>query len=160
MTTSTTVQPKQRMELSDHQQGLWKAMLRFDAEVGGCGLEPELLELIRTRASQINHCAYCIDMHTKDALARGESAQRLYALGAWRETPFFSERERAALALVEEVTLVSERQVPDDVWDEAARHFDPEEMAALIYAATVINAWNRLAISTRMRTGDYEPDGN
>jgi AhpD family alkylhydroperoxidase len=160
MTTSTTIQPKQRMELSDHQQGLWKAMLSFDAEVGRSGLEPELLELIRTRASQINHCAYCIDMHTKDALARGESDQRLFALNAWRETPFFTERERAALALIEEITLVSERQVPDDVYEEAARHFDAEEMAGLIYAATVINAWNRLAISTRMRAGEYEPDSN
>ncbi|HEY1274589.1 MAG TPA: carboxymuconolactone decarboxylase family protein [Thermoleophilaceae bacterium] len=160
MTTSTTVKPQARMELSDHQQGLWKAMLRFDAEVGRTGLEPELLELVRTRASQINHCAYCIDMHTKDALARGETEQRLFALNAWRETPFFTERERAALALVEEITLVSERQVPDDVFEEAARHFDPGELAGLIYAATVINAWNRLAISTRMVAGEYEPGGD
>jgi AhpD family alkylhydroperoxidase len=160
MTTSTKVKTEPRMELSDHQQGLWKAMLRFDAALGSCGLEPSLLELVRTRASQINNCAYCCDMHTKDALAAGESAQRLFALNAWRETPFFTERERAALALIEEITLVSERQVPDDVYEEAARHFDQEELAGLIYAATVINAWNRLAISTRMLAGEYEPGGN
>lgn len=123
-------------------------------------VEPEILELVRTRASQINGCAFCLDMHTKDARAHGESEQRLYALNAWRETPFFSERERAALALTEAVTLVHDGQVPDAVYAEAAEVFDEAQLAALIWAATVINAYNRIAIATRMAPGAYQPAGN
>ncbi|MFI5818386.1 carboxymuconolactone decarboxylase family protein [Streptomyces rishiriensis] len=122
-------------------------------------VEPEILELVRTRASQINGCAFCLDMHTKDARAHGESEQRLYALNAWRETPFFSERERAALALTEAVTLVHDGQVPDAVYAEAAEVFDEAQLAALIWAATVINAYNRIAIATRMAPGAYQPAG-
>lgn len=120
-------------------------------------VEPEILELIRIRASQINGCAFCLDMHTKDARAQGETEQRIYALSAWRETPFFTERERAALALTEAVTLVADGQVPDDVYAEAAEVFDEGQVAALIWSATVINAYNRIAIATRMVPGAYQP---
>ena len=120
-------------------------------------VEPEILELVRIRASQLNGCAFCLDMHTKDARAEGETEQRLYALNAWRETPFFSGRERAALALTEAVTLVHDGQVPDAVYAEAAEVFDEAQLAALIWAATVINAYNRIAIATRMVPGAYQP---
>ena len=120
-------------------------------------VEPELLELIRIRASQINGCAFCLDMHTKDARAAGETEQRVYALNAWRETPFFTARERAALALTEAVTLVHDGQVPDAVYAEAAEVFDETQVGALIWAATVINAYNRIAIATRMAPGAYQP---
>ncbi|MFF8969590.1 carboxymuconolactone decarboxylase family protein [Streptomyces sp. NPDC014995] len=113
-------------------------------------IEPEILELVRIRASQINGCAFCLDLHTRDARAQGETEQRLYTLNAWRETPFFTERERAALALTEAVTLVHDGRVPDEVYAEAASVFDEEQVAALIWAATVINAYNRIAIATRM----------
>ena len=120
-------------------------------------VEPEILELLRIRASQLNGCAFCLDMHTKDARAAGETEQRLYALSAWRETPFFTERERAALALTEAVTLVHDGHVPDAVYAEAAEVFAEEQIAALIWAATVINAYNRTAIATRMVPGGYQP---
>src|SRR6202140_2010551 len=106
------------------------------------GLEPSLRELIKTRASQINGCAYCIDMHTKDARAAGETEQRLYALNAWRETPFFTDRERAALAWAESVTLVTEAHVPDEVYAEAREHFTEEELVNLTMAVVTINGWN------------------
>ena len=120
-------------------------------------VEPEILELVRIRASQLNGCAFCLDMHTKDARAQGESEQRIYALDAWRETPFFTERERAALALTEAVTFVQDGHVPDAVYAEAAEVFDEQQVAALIWAATVINAYNRIAIATRMVPGAYQP---
>lgn len=120
-------------------------------------VEPEILELIRIRASQINGCAYCLDMHTKDARAKGETEQRIYALNAWEETPFFSDRERAALALAEAVTLLHEGHVPDAVYAAAAEVFDEQQIAALVWAATVINAYNRIAIATRMVPGAYQP---
>jgi AhpD family alkylhydroperoxidase len=123
-------------------------------------VEPELLELIRIRASQINGCAFCLDMHTKDARAQGETEQRLYALSAWRETPFYTERERAGLALTEAVTLVHDGQVPDEVYRAAADVFDEQQIAAIIWAATVINAYNRIAIATRMVPGGYQPARN
>jgi AhpD family alkylhydroperoxidase len=121
------------------------------------GVESELLELVRIRASQINGCAFCIDMHTKDARAAGEAEHRIYALNAWAETPFFSERERAALALTEAGTLIAGDRVPDDVYRAAAEVFKEDELAALIWAAVVINAYNRIAISTRMVPGAYQP---
>ncbi|MGW2043941.1 carboxymuconolactone decarboxylase family protein [Streptomyces sp. NPDC001858] len=120
-------------------------------------VEPELLELIRIRASQLNGCAFCLDMHTKDARAQGETEQRIYALNAWRETPFFTERERAALAFTESVTLVHDGQVPDAVYAEVAEVFDEAQVAALIWVITVINAYNRTAIATRMVPGAYQP---
>jgi AhpD family alkylhydroperoxidase len=122
-------------------------MLGLQAAVDHSGLEHSLIELLKLRASQINGCAYCIDMHTKDARAAGETEQRLYALIAWRETPFFTDRERAALALTEEVTLISEAQVRQPAIDEAAKAFEPAELTKLVYAIIEINAWNRLAIT-------------
>ncbi len=112
-------------------------------------LEPSLLELVRMRASQINGCAYCLDMHSKDARARGETEQRLYALNAWSETPFFSDRERAALAWTEALTLVSETHAPDEDYEELSRHFTPEEQVKLTLLIGAINTWNRIAIGFR-----------
>ena len=135
----------------------YKAMLALEAAVRESGLDITVFELIKTRASQINGCAYCIDMHTKDARANGETEQRLYALSAWRETPFFTDKERAALALTEAVTLVAETHVPDDVVEEAQRHFDEAELSQLVFAIATINAWNRLAITARTPVGGYQP---
>ncbi len=136
----------------------YDALQRLHRTVAGSGLEPDLLELIKVRASQINGCAYCIDMHTKDARAAGETEQRLYALSAWRETPFFTERERAALALTEAVTLVADTHVPRDVVDEASAPFSAEELTRVLYAIIEINAWNRLAITTAaLEPGSYQP---
>ncbi len=122
------------------------------------GLEQSLLELVRLRASQINGCAYCIDMHTKDARAEGESEQRLYCLSAWRETPFYTDRERAALDWTEAVTLISKDQVPDEVYDHARAYFSEKELVDLTLAVIAINSWNRLAISFRTPPGSYHPD--
>jgi len=116
--------------------------------VADSGLEPSLLELVRLRASQINGCAYCIDMHSKDARAAGETEQRLYALSAWHETSLFSDRERAALRFTEAVTRVADHERLDQAVQEAAREFEPEQLTRLLYAVIEINAWNRLAITT------------
>jgi AhpD family alkylhydroperoxidase len=117
------------------------------------------LELVKTRASQINGCAYCIDMHTKDARALGESEQRLYALPAWRETPFYTERERAALAWTETITLISQGHAPDEVFEQARTQFTEEELVNLTLAIIAINGWNRLAIAFREVPGTYPPQG-
>lgn len=130
---------------------------RLETYVRGSGLETSLLELVRTRASQINGCAYCLDMHTKDARAEGETEQRLYALSAWRETPFFSGRERAALAFTEAVTRIADAHVGDEVYADAVRHFDDKELADLMLAIVAINGWNRLAITFQNTVGDYRP---
>jgi AhpD family alkylhydroperoxidase len=121
------------------------------------GLEPSLRELIKTRASQINGCAYCIDMHTKDARAAGETEQRLYALNAWRETPFYTDRERAALEWTEATTLITEGRVPDEVFFRVRQYFTEEELVNLTLAIVSINGWNRLAIAFRSVPGLYEP---
>lgn len=131
-------------------------MLHLERAVQAMGLEESLYELVKIRASQINGCAFCIDMHTKDARAAGETEQRIYALNAWRETPFFTERERVGLALAEAITLVSQGQVGDEVYAQAAEVFSPSEIAALIMATTTINAWNRIAISSRQTAGTHE----
>ncbi|MDT4761784.1 carboxymuconolactone decarboxylase family protein [Sphaerochaeta sp. PS] len=123
----------------------------------GCGLDPGLLELVKLRSSQINGCAFCIDMHTKDARSRGESEQRLYALSAWRETPFYTARERAALEWTEAVTKVSDHQVPDEIYELVKPHFTEKELVDLTLAVIAINAWNRLAISFRTPAGSYKP---
>jgi AhpD family alkylhydroperoxidase len=126
--------------------------------VDGAGLEPDLLDLVKLRASQINGCAYCIDMHSKDARARGETEQRLHALSAWTESPYFTERERAALALTESVTLLADTHVPDAVVEAAAAVFSPDELIRLLYAVIEINAWNRLAVTLRSpEPGTYQP---
>ncbi len=134
----------------------YAAMLQLEHAVRDLGLEAALYELVKIRASQVNGCAYCIDMHTKDARAAGETEQRIYALDAWREAPFFTERERAALALTEAVTLVADGHVPDDVYAAAAAQFDPRELAALIMAIVTINAWNRIAVTSRTVAGTYQ----
>lgn len=122
------------------------------------GLEPDLVELVKIRASQLNGCAYCIDMHTKDARSRGESEQRLYGLTAWREAPFYSERERSALAWAESVTQIGEDHLPDELYNLARENFTEKELVDLTLAIIVINAWNRLAISFRTPAGSYQPD--
>lgn len=135
----------------------YHAMLNLERLVRESGLEAPLLELVRVRASQINGCAYCLDMHSKDARAAGETEQRLYALNAWRETPFYSERERAALAWTEAVTLVNQGHVPDEVYELARKQFTEKELASLTLAVVTINAWNRLSISFRTVPGTYQP---
>jgi AhpD family alkylhydroperoxidase len=134
-----------------------KAMAGLEQHARGSRLEPGLLDLVRMRASQINGCAYCIDMHSKDARAAGETEQRLYALDAWRETPFFSERERAALAWTEALTLIRDGHAPDDVYEQVRPHFDDEELLALTLAIVAINGWNRRAIGFRAVPGSYRP---
>jgi AhpD family alkylhydroperoxidase len=136
--------------------GLGKAMLALQREVETSGLEHSTLELVKIRASQINGCAYCLDMHTKDARALGESEQRIYALSAWRETPFFSDRERAALEWTEAVTRVADGQVPDAVYEVVRPHFSETELVALTFALVAINGWNRLAIAFRAPAGSYQ----
>lgn len=137
--------------------GAMKAMRGLEAYLAECGLEPSLLDLVKTRASQINGCAYCLDMHTKDARARGESEQRLYALDAWQETPFYTERERAALAWAEAVTLIACGHVPDELYEAVRQHFTEEELVNLTLAVVAINGWNRFAISFRTVPGTYQP---
>ena len=133
-----------------------RALYSLGAYLAKCGLEHPLLELVKIRASQINGCAYCIDMHTKDARAAGETEQRIYALNAWRETPFFSDRERAALAWTEAVTRIGEG-VSDALFAETSGQFSEKELADLTWAVAAINAWNRVAISFRSVPGVYQP---
>jgi AhpD family alkylhydroperoxidase len=146
-----------RIDFNNVAPGALKAMYSLQMYVNGCGLEQPLLELVKIRASQINGCAYCLDMHTKDARANGETEQRLYALSAWKETPFYTERERAALDWTEAVTLISEGQVPDEVFERVRAHFSDEELTNLTTAIVAINGWNRLAISFRAVPGTYQP---
>lgn len=133
-------------------------MYGLEAYVQQTGLEPTLLELVRLRTSLINGCAYCVDMHTKVARSLGDTEQRLYAVGVWRETPFFSGRERAALAWAEAVTLVSVDYVPDDVYEVAREHFTEKELVDLTLAIVAINGWNRLAIAFRTVPGTFHID--
>lgn len=134
----------------------YRAMLALESYVHGSGLEHSLLELVKMRASQINGCAYCLDMHSKDARAAGETEQRLYLLNAWREAPFYTERERAALAWTEAVTLISETHVPDEVYQQAKAHFSEQELVNLTMAIVAINGWNRLEVSFRGIPGRYQ----
>lgn len=134
-----------------------EAMLALEKHCRTSGLEHSLLELVKTRASQINGCAFCLDMHTKDARAAGETEQRLYGLSAWREAPYYTERERAALAWTEAVTLVTAGHVPDEVFELAHRHFNDRELTDLTLAIVAINGWNRLAIAFRREAGTYQP---
>ncbi len=147
---------KQRIEYNKIAPDAMSAMLGLEKYVRQSGLQASLLELVKLRASQINGCAYCVDMHTKDARARGESEQRLYAVVVWRETPFFTDRERAALTWTEAVTQVSWEHVPDDVYDLARKHFNEKELVDLTMAIIAINGWNRLAISFRTVPGTYQ----
>ena len=135
----------------------YQAMSGLENYVRSSGLESSLLELVKLRASQINGCAYCIDMHTKDARSQKETEQRLYPLSVWRETEFYTDHERAALAWTETVTQVAETHVPDDVYELAHKHFTGKELVDLTLAIVVINGWNRLAISFRAVAGSYQP---
>ena len=137
--------------------GVYDAMDALDRYLAGCGLEESLLHLVRLRASQINRCAYCLDMHWKDLRALGEGEQRLYSLDAWRECPYYTERERAALAWTEAVTLVADDHVPDAVYDAVRPHFSDTDLSDLTLAVATINAWNRLSIAARLTPGAYQP---
>ncbi len=134
-----------------------RTMFSLERYARQSGLEHSLQLLMKVRASQINGCAYCIDMHTKDARAEGETEQRLYALSAWHETPFFSERERAALAWTDALTLIGDGGVPDELYEEVHEHFSEKEIVDLTMVVITINGWNRLAISFRAPVGSYEP---
>jgi len=134
----------------------YKAMSGLEAYLHGCGLEQGLLHLVKLRASQINGCAFCLDMHWKDLRAIGEEEQRLYSLDAWRECPWYSDRERAALAWTEALTLITQGHVPDAVYEEARKQFNEKELTDLSIAVTTINAWNRLSIAARTTPGTYK----
>ncbi|MFJ9540438.1 carboxymuconolactone decarboxylase family protein [Streptomyces sp. NPDC101225] len=170
MTTQETVayapEHAPRLRWAQHAPEVYKAMLRLDAAARQ-GVDPRLLELVKIRASQLNHCAFCLDMHSKDALAAGESVERVIQLGAWEESAhFYTEKELAALALTDAVTVLTGGTsqgsgsggafVPDEVYERAARHFDEAALAQLIAAITVINAWNRFGVTFRMAPGHYE----
>jgi AhpD family alkylhydroperoxidase len=156
-TTPVAADPE-RLSLNDVAPKLAQAYLHLETTVRAA-VDPVLYELIKTRASQLNGCAFCVDMHTKDARAAGETEQRLYLLSAWREAPLYTARERAALALTEAVTLIADDHVPDEVWDEAAKEFSTEELAGVLMAIVTINGWNRIAISSRTPAGVYQPRG-
>lgn len=148
---------KARIELQASNRKIIQPLLAIEGYLHGSSLGSRLLHLVKTRASQINGCALCLDMHTKDARAEGESEQRLYALNAWRETPFFDERERAALEWTEAVTLVAETHVPDEAYERVKQHFTEQELIELTLAITNINAWNRLNVAFRTVPGNYRP---
>jgi AhpD family alkylhydroperoxidase len=141
---------KSRIDYTKASPLALKAMYALQGAVNSCGLEPTLQELIKLRVSQINGCAYCIDMHFREATAKGEKLERLYLLDAWRESPLYTDRERAALAWAESVTLVSQTHVPDDVFEEARKNFSEEELVNLTLAVVTINGWNRFSIGFRV----------
>jgi AhpD family alkylhydroperoxidase len=147
---------QKRLDYSKAAPGSVQAMYKLQKFVEESGLERSLLELVKTRVSQINGCAFCIDMHTKDARALGESEQRLYALNAWRETPFYTGRERAGLAWAEAITLISESHASDEEFEAARAEFSEEELVKLTMAIITINGWNRLAIAFRSEVGTYQ----
>ena len=146
-----------RLDITKYlNSGLGRAMLALSGEAEA-NIERPLFELVKIRASQINGCAYCLDMHTKDARRAGETEQRIYALNAWRETPFFTDRERAALEWTEALTRLTESHVSDDLYQRVSRQFSEPELVALTFAVVVINGWNRLSISFRPPVGSYQP---
>jgi len=146
---------KARIDLMHVNPGVIHTMLGLERQVHQAGFDHRLLDLIRMRASQINGCAYCLDMHSKDARANGETEQRLYGLDAWRETPYYSARERAALEWTEALTLVAESHVPDDVYERVREQFSEDELVHLSLAVVAINGWNRLNIAARTVPGNY-----
>ncbi|MFD3728395.1 carboxymuconolactone decarboxylase family protein [Streptomyces sp. NPDC058671] len=146
-----------RLPFAEYVPEFYRAMRRLEAAAAQ-DVDPTLYHLIKIRASQVNRCAFCIDMHSKDALAEGETVERIVQLSAWRESRhFYTERELAALALTESVTVLTDGSVPDEVYAHAAAHFDEAELARIIGAIVVINAWNRIAVTTRMTPGHYTP---
>jgi AhpD family alkylhydroperoxidase len=146
-----------RIDYTKYAQDAQKSLFGLEKYLATCGLDHKLIHLLKLRASQINGCAFCIDMHSKDARALGETEQRLYELNAWRETPFYTDKERAALEWTEAVTLVSQTHVPDVVFDQLKKHFSDKEIVDLTLLAAVINSWNRLAIAMRTVPGTYQP---
>jgi AhpD family alkylhydroperoxidase len=148
---------EERIDYLKVSTGAYHTLLELEKYLHECGLQEPLLNLVKLRASQINGCAYCLDMHWKDLRALGESEQRLYSLDAWNESPYYSDRERAALAWTEAVTRVSETHVPDEVYEESKKHFSEKELADLTLAVATINMWNRLAIAGRSTPGIYQP---
>ena len=148
---------EERIHLAKVSPGAYHAMLGLEKYLHECGLEVPLLHLIKLRASQINGCAYCLDMHWKDLRALGETEQRLYSLDAWEECPYYTERERAALAWTDAVTRVAATHVPDEVYENVRQHFSEKELGDLTVAIATINAWNRLAIAGRTTPGTYQP---
>lgn len=165
MTTTTTDETPAipvRLDFDTLAAGFSRAMAHLDKaatkELDNAGIDPKLRELIRVRASQLNGCAYCVDMHTKDARAIGETEQRLYALPVWRETPFFTKRERAALAFTETVTRTAQTHVPDEAYAEIAKEYTPQEVAAILSLIVMINAWNTVGVAARpWEPGSYVP---
>lgn len=148
---------EQRINTYEKGQGAMKAMMGLEIYLAKSSIEKSLLHLIKFRVSQINGCAYCLDMHSKDLRAGGETEQRLYLLDAWREAPFYTDRERAALAWAESLTKVTEGHVPDEVYEIARQQFSEEELIDLTLAVTTINAWNRISIAFRVEAGTYKP---
>jgi len=148
---------KPRLDIMHAPPGVLKTMMGFEAHLAHSTLPRKLLDLVYLRASQINGCAYCIDMHTKDLRAAGETEQRLYLLDAWRESPMYDDRERAALAWTEAVTRVTDGHVPDEIFEQAHGQFSEAELADLTLAAVAINSWNRLNIAFRTVPGSYQP---
>ena len=146
-----------RIDFMSTGQGVMKAMLELGNHVHKSGLDSKLIDIVNLRVSQINGCAYCIDMHWKDLRAAGETEQRLYGLDAWRESPYYNDKERAALAWAEAVTQLGEGRVPDEVFEETKRHFSDRELADLTLAVVTINGWNRLNIAFRTTPGNYQP---
>jgi AhpD family alkylhydroperoxidase len=155
--TDTPHDPKARFNYVRAAPGGYKAMLALEAFLHASGLEPTLIHLIKLRVSQLNGCAYCIDMHWKDLRAIGETEQRLYSLDAWHECPFYSDRERAALLWAEAVTNLSAGHVPDDIYQQVSRQFDEQGLSNLTFVVATINAWNRLSIAARTPPGSYQP---
>lgn len=149
-----------RLDYAKASPEAFKAMVQMEGVVRRSGIDSKLLELIKIRASQLNGCAYCIDMHTKDARFKGENEQRIYALDAWRETPFFTQQERAALAWAETLTNIQIGHAPDAVYQELSRNFSAEERVNLTLAITTINVWNRIAIGFRLVPGTYQPNAS
>lgn len=147
----------QRFNYAEVSPGVIKAMMGLEHHARNSTLEPALLELVKVRASQLNGCAYCLDMHTKDARAMGETEQRLYGLSAWREAPYYTKRERQALALTEAVTLITKTHVSDEEFLAAKEAFSDKELVDLVLAIVAINGWNRLAIAFRSEAGHYQP---
>ena len=157
MTATTTETMLERLHYAKTSPGAYHAMLGLEKYIHECGLEIGLIHLIKMRASQINKCAYCLDMHSKDLRAIGETEQRLYSLDAWRECPYYTERERAARAWTEAVTLIAQDRVPDAVYEEVRPHLNEKELADLTLAVATINAWNRLCVAGRVEPGHYRP---
>lgn len=149
----------QRIDLEKSAPDVFKRMLGFEALLKRGRIDSKLQELVKIRVSQINGCAYCLDMHTKDARQAGETEQRLYCLSAWRESPFYSERERAALLWAERLTRISKYEISDELFDQVRTHFDEEELVYLTMMINMINSWNRFAISFQNDVGSYQPSG-